>query len=163
MRKRSDGIFGNRKNRRHPSDCQSTPQECTGFPPWSVSAGARRRCQANSQVITDLPWVLLIVLYYCGEADCHRCAHWFAMTCGRRGRCCGCKKMGRDAYAEGRGGCRIGTRPRYIFFPRLGRPQSSSSSVVNSSTSPQLGQTMLPCSKVSSSKSMTSPHLHSTS
>ena len=40
---------------------------------------------------------------------------------------------------------------------------SSTSSVVNSRSSPQLGQTMLPDSRVSSSKSMTSPQAHCTS
>ncbi len=27
------------------------------------------------------------------RTDCHRCAHWFAMTCRRRMRCCRCKEV----------------------------------------------------------------------
>ena len=32
----------------------------------------------------------------CGDADCHRCAHWFAMTCRNMRRECVCKNVGRN-------------------------------------------------------------------
>ena len=62
--------------------------------------------------------MLLIVLCYCKENGLpHQCAHWFAMTCKRRMRVCGCKNVGRndmqktEAFLRLQGGYRFFHRP----------------------------------------------------
>ena len=52
--------------------------------------------QANTQPSTNSPKSAFIVAFPCGDADCHRCAHWFAMTCKRRVRASECKAVGRE-------------------------------------------------------------------
>ena len=51
---------------------------------------------ANTKNATNSPKSAFIVAFPCGDADCHRCAHWFAMTCKRRVRASECKAVGRE-------------------------------------------------------------------
>ena len=52
----------------------------------------------------------------CGENGLpHQCAHWFAMTCRRRQRFCGCKAVRREGCTEGRTYARVQGRPPTVI------------------------------------------------
>ena len=60
---------------------------------------------ANTESVTDLPEVAQTCqVSLRGNGLPHQCAHWFAMTCKRQRRCCGCKGVFRnDMQKTGRG------------------------------------------------------------
>ena len=58
---------------------------------WQVSSTWGKPAEAANS-----PKSAFIVAFPCGDADCHRCAHWFAMTCKRRVRASECKAAGRE-------------------------------------------------------------------
>ncbi len=104
---------------------------CKDVPPLSLR-GAKRRGNphllrqhkrnailwANTESVTDLPEVAQTCqVSLRGNGLPHQCAHWFAMTCRRRGRGYVCKDVSAmDTLGRGRG------------LPRLVAPKSAMSS-----------------------------------
>ena len=65
----------------------------------SPCSGAEREAilWANTKSITNLPeQQSACQVFLRGNGLPHQCAHWFAMTCRRKRRCCGCKNVGRN-------------------------------------------------------------------
>ena len=75
----------------------------------------------------NLPYVLLSCqVFLRGNGLPHQCAHWFAMTCRRKRRCCGCK----DAFRQYPGSAPWQTQTPGKFLPVIARSEATRQSVL---------------------------------
>ena len=84
----------------------------------SIIAHPAGKCKHNFQILSPIlvGWIRAglrirpnssqLARFPCGENGLpHQCAHWFAMTCRRRRRCCGCKGVFRQYPGSARELC----------------------------------------------------------
>ncbi len=96
--------------------------------PFSCGSTKRKAILHGKSVeAANLPYVLLscqVFLRGCGLP--HQCAHWFAMTCRRKRRCCGCK----DAFRQYPGSAPWQTQTPGKFLPVIARSEATRQSVL---------------------------------
>ena len=82
---------------------------------------------ANTKSTANLPqWQQTFQVFLRGNGLPHQCAHWFAMTCRRKRRCCGCK----DAFRQYPGSAPWQTQTPGKFLPVIARSEATRQSVL---------------------------------